>query len=60
MKLLLRVVTLLSLLLSAAMHGQTTVPAFKHVVIIVQENRTPDNLFGSAAPAGICGTQDDF
>ena len=23
-------------------------PAFKHVVIIFQENRTPDNLFGSA------------
>jgi hypothetical protein len=22
-------------------------PAFKHIILIVQENRTPDNLFGS-------------
>jgi phospholipase C len=25
---------------------------FQHIVIIVQENRTPDNLFGSAPPPG--------
>jgi phospholipase C len=25
---------------------------FQHVVIVIQENRTPDNLFGSCPPAG--------
>jgi len=30
-------------------------------VIIVQENRTPDNLFGTGAPSGgLCSGQDDF
>ena len=46
-------VTGAGLLLSCAMvmHGAAAAPqgapAFKHIVIIVQENRTPDNLFGS-------------
>jgi phospholipase C len=34
-----------SLLTSTAAFGQA--PAFKHIVIVFQENRTPDNLFGS-------------
>ena len=30
-------------------------------MIIVQENRTPDNLFGTCAPSGgLCSGQDDF
>jgi phospholipase C len=41
------------LLLSAAvlMHGQTTYPntPIQHVIVVVQENRTPDNLFGADA-----------
>jgi phospholipase C len=44
-----RVVVLLFLgvLLAAAQAAAQPVPKFKHIVIIVQENRTPDNLFGS-------------
>jgi phospholipase C len=33
------------LLAGAASAG--TLPVFKHIVIVVQENRTPDNIFGS-------------
>jgi uncharacterized repeat protein (TIGR03803 family) len=34
---------------------------FDHIVIIFQENRTPDNLFASAANiTSSCGGQDDF
>jgi hypothetical protein len=29
-------------------------------VVIVQENRTPDNLFGSAPPQALCNGQADF
>jgi phospholipase C len=36
-------------------------PAFRHVVIVVQENRTPDNLFGAGAGVhGTCGSEDPF
>jgi phospholipase C len=31
---------------------------FKHIIIVVQENRTPDNLFGAApASAAKCGQE---
>jgi phospholipase C len=41
---------------------------FKHIIIVVQENRTPDNLFGAMAPTGTggggptgtCYTEHDF
>jgi phospholipase C len=33
---------------------------FSHIVIIVQENRTPDNLFGSTGGSLQCNGQDDF
>jgi phospholipase C len=35
---------------------------FKHVIIVVQENRTPDNLFGAGGKAvgPGCGVQDPF
>ena len=34
--------------------------SFSHIVIIFQENRTPDNLFGSALSSVLCSGQDDF
>jgi phospholipase C len=39
-----------------------TIPAgtFKHIIIIVQENRTPDNLFGAAPRIGGCSQEDPF
>ncbi|HEX8816497.1 MAG TPA: alkaline phosphatase family protein, partial [Terriglobales bacterium] len=33
---------------------------FKHIIIVVQENRTPDNLFGSEPPAGVCSNDYPF
>lgn len=37
--------------------GQTSTTGFQHVVVIVQENRTPDNLFqGLCVKAGACST----
>jgi phospholipase C len=31
---------------------------FKHIIIVVQENRTPDNLFGaSASLSALCGQE---
>lgn len=40
----------------AAMSAQAQISNFKHVVVIVQENRTPDNLFQGlcAPPYGAC------
>jgi phospholipase C len=35
------------LLLGIFMSAAHAAPPFKHIVIVVQENRTPDNLFGS-------------
>jgi phospholipase C len=39
-----------------------TIPqgTFQHIIIIVQENRTPDNLFGSAPSLARCGVGDPF
>ena len=34
-------------LLPGAFTSARAVPAFKHIVIVFQENRTPDNIFGS-------------
>jgi phospholipase C len=48
--------------LSAALAPAQTIPAgtFKPIIIIVQENRTPDNLFG-AGPAGTnCQNENPF
>jgi phospholipase C len=44
----------------AALTSAQTLPTFKHIVIIVQENRTPDNLFGSGPMTIGCGTSDPF
>jgi phospholipase C len=44
------------LLVIAALAAQAQLSNFKHVVVIVQENRTPDNLFQGlcSAPYGAC------
>jgi phospholipase C len=47
MKLAVRSLILLAVLGSALAHAQNPIP-FQHIVIVFQENRTPDNLFGSA------------
>jgi hypothetical protein len=53
-----------SVSLAATFAHAQTIPAgtFKHIIIVVQENRTPDNIFGSApSTAGEgCGTEDAF
>jgi len=49
-----------SFLPANAAYGQTSVPPFKHVVIIFQENRTPDNLFGSAPAQAHCTSENPF
>jgi len=33
---------------------------FKHIIIVIQENRTPDNLFGAAPQKGSCTGEDPF
>lgn len=47
---------LFSFLGMAAVTAQAQLPNFKHVVVIVQENRTPDNLFQGlcSPPYGAC------
>ena len=49
----------LAALTPAAAYAQT-LPTFDHIVIIVQENRTPDNLFGGSTSSQLCTGQDDF
>jgi phospholipase C len=60
----LRVVSLF-VLAFVAMRAGAQIPNFRHIVVIIQENRTPDNLFqglcappfGSASSCGIKGEQ---
>src|SRR5262249_1572362 len=55
MKLFSKSLFLLFLLGSAVVHAQIT--SFQHVVVIFQENRTPDNLFqGLCTSSTICST----
>jgi phospholipase C len=52
---------LLSLLFfGAARAPAQTLPHFDHIIIVVQENRTPDNLFGSGPSGTKCGIEDPF
>jgi len=49
--------------LAAVAVAQIPQGTFKHIIIVVQENRTPDNLFGagpSGTLGGMCGTEDPF
>lgn len=39
---------LLLVSLAATLTYAQTLPSFQHVIIVFQENRTPDNLFGSS------------
>jgi phosphoesterase family protein len=54
-------ILLFSFLAAAFAYTQTIqAGTFKHIIIVIQENRTPDNLFGSAPSTGLCGTEDPF
>src|SRR5262249_15882691 len=44
----------------ASIAAWTQAQPFSHIVVVVQENRTPDNLFGSAPASVQCSGQDDF
>jgi phospholipase C len=49
------------LLFPAVLAEAQTLPKFQHIVLIVQENRTPDNLFGSGPSSSrSCGIGDPF
>ena len=47
---------------SFTLAGAQTVPpgTFSHIIIVVQENRTPDNLFGAWATGGPCALSHPF
>ncbi len=47
-------------LLARTMAYAQAIATFKHVVIVVQENRTPDNLFGSMPAMSQCNSEDPF
>jgi phospholipase C len=49
MRFIARILILLASLAATFTHAQTNIPQVQHVIIVVQENRTPDNLFGSDA-----------
>jgi phospholipase C len=51
--------SLLSLITKAATFASAqTLPHFQHIIIVVQENRTPDNLFGATDHP--CGSEEPF
>ena len=55
--------TKLMLLISLATtfaYTQIQPGTFKHIIIVVQENRTPDNLFGSGPSAANCSQEHAF
>lgn len=62
-KLTINTFVLFALLGTSLAHGQTyqRPPSFQHIIVIVQENRTPDSLFGSnPSQAHACGNEDPF
>jgi phospholipase C len=59
-KFMLKAVVLFALFVAVVAQAQT-LPTFRHIVVIFQENRTPDNLFGSTPSGGTtCGSEDPF
>jgi phospholipase C len=64
MKLAERIVSLAFLVfLATTVASAQTVPppgTFQHIIIVVQENRTPDNLFGAGPAIVQCGNEDPF
>jgi hypothetical protein len=59
---MLKGVVLLALfgVLEAAAQSYQPPPHFNHIVVIFQENRTPDDLFGAAPSQAKCGVEDPF
>jgi len=53
-------ILLLPFILAATFAYAQTLPHFQHIIIIVQENRTPDNLFGSNPSRGGCSVEFPF
>jgi phospholipase C len=41
-------------------YAQVQLPHFDNIIIVFQENRTPDNLFGSSTVSPPCGNEDAF
>jgi phospholipase C len=59
MRFIARILLLLVSLAPTFTYAQTIPPGtFKHIIIVVQENRTPDNLFGAGGRP--CGSEDPF
>jgi len=54
----------ISLLIVAALGSiaavAQTLPHFQHIVLVIQENRTPDNLFGASPSRTPCGGEYEF
>jgi phospholipase C len=59
LKLICKAVAGFALFGAAAILAAQTIPHFDYIVIIFQENRTPDNLFG-VTPAVSCNQEDPF
>ncbi len=51
---------LFPIVLAATFAFAQTLPHFQHIIIVVQENRTPDNLFGGNPSTRPCGTENPF
>jgi phospholipase C len=52
--------TFLFLIGLATLAFAQTIPHFDHIVVIFQENRTPDNVFGSGPARTPCNSEDPF
>jgi phospholipase C len=59
MKFAVRSLFVLIALAATLAHAQT-LHHFDHIIIVFQENRTPDNLFGSGPAVSACNTDDPF
>ena len=55
-----RILLLTFVLTVAFASAQTQLPHFDNIIIVVQENRTPDNLFGSIPTTTLCNSEDPF
>jgi phospholipase C len=60
MKLATKLMLLISLMATVAVAQTIPAGTFKHIIILVMENRTPDNLFGSNPAIHTCGSEDQF
>ena len=52
--------SLLFLIVLATLTFAQTIPHFDHIVVVFQENRTPDNIFGSGPARTPCNSEDPF